>query len=329
VLNFSSITNSARNFLFSRANREFLIFLCFLALASVFWLMMRLNETYEEEVKVLVRYTNVPKNAVITSGDTDTLRFTIRDKGFYVLPLVYRGNRPIVIDYLRYADKGTSGVGIVPNSDLLKLMAANLPASSKILSMKPETFRFYYNNGVSKRVPVVWHGNVIPQQDWFIVKYRIDPDTVTVYASQEKLDSTTAIYTEELDYSNFRDTLNITATLTTMPDVKVVPNRVSICFVTDMLTEADIPDVPIEGINMPEGKVLRTFPSRIRVHIVTGAKNYQMLSADNFRVVADYQEFSKSPSPKCNIKVENLPKGVTRVALEVNQVDYLIEEKAR
>ena len=36
-----------RNFLFSRANREFLIFLFFLALSGIFWLLTTLNETVE------------------------------------------------------------------------------------------------------------------------------------------------------------------------------------------------------------------------------------------------------------------------------------------
>ena len=62
------------NFLFSKTNREFIVFLFFLALSGVFWLMMQLNETKEKEVHIAVRYVNVRKNAVLTSGETDTLR---------------------------------------------------------------------------------------------------------------------------------------------------------------------------------------------------------------------------------------------------------------
>ena len=39
-----------RSFLFSRANKEFLLFLFFLAISASFWLLMTLNENYEQEV---------------------------------------------------------------------------------------------------------------------------------------------------------------------------------------------------------------------------------------------------------------------------------------
>ena len=328
MLNPLSIINSIRNFLFSRANREFLIFLCFLALAGVFWLMIRLNETYEVEVKVPVHYVNVPKNAVLTSGDSDTLRVSISDKGFYILTYLYgQAQRPLSIDFTRYAKQGTSGMGTVAAGDLQKLLATGLPTSTKIVSMKPDKLLFYYNNGVSKRVPVVWHGNVKPQQLYFVASTRIVPDSVTVYASPQKLDSIKAIYTEELNYTDFRDTLNITATLTARPGVKVVPNRVSISFSTDVLTEGKIEGIPIEGINMPEGRVLRTFPSKLSVSFVTGVKKFQALSPADFRVVADYQELSQNPSSKCSVMLVDQPEGVSNIRLETDQVDYLIEEK--
>ena len=323
-----SIVNSIRDFLFSRANREFLLFLCFLALASVFWLMIRLNETYEVEVKTVVRYVNVPKQAVLTSGDTDTLRVTISDKGFYILSYLYgKAHRSLNVDFSHYARQGVSGVGTVSNSDLRKLLAATLPTSTKISNVKPDKLVFYYNDGLSKRVPVVWHGNVKPQQLYFVASTRIEPDSVTVYASRQKLDSIKSVSTEELNYTDFRDTLNITASLTAKPGVKVVPNRVSISFITDVLTEVKIDGIPIEGINMPEGKVLRTFPSKLCVRFVTGMKNYQGLTPDDFRVVADYKEFSESPSSKCNVVLVAQPEGVSNVRLEADKVDYLIEEK--
>src|SRR3712207_6001934 len=71
-----------RNFLFSWLNREFLIFLFFLALSGLFWLLMTLNETYEAEISVPVRIVNVPRNIVLTTEVDDTFRVTVRDKGF-------------------------------------------------------------------------------------------------------------------------------------------------------------------------------------------------------------------------------------------------------
>lgn len=314
------------NFPFSRANREVFIFLFFLALSGVFWLMMQLNETKEEEVSIVVRYTNVRKNAVLTTSETDTLSVTLSDKGFNILSYRFgHTHRPLEIDFARYA--GNNGLGTVGSADVKAMVVDELPASAKILSIKPEKLHFSYNNGESKRVPVIFHGNVIAKKLHFVSARQITPDSVTIYASRQKLDSIKAVYTEERSYLDVRDTLLVTTPLAAVQGVKMQPDRVNIRFVTDVLAEMQIDKVPIEGINMPEGRVLLTFPSKTTVHFVTGVKNYHRLSPDDFRIVADYNEFSQDPSQKCNIYLKSVPEGISNPRLEVTQVDYLIEEK--
>ena len=106
----------------------------------------------------------------------------------------------------------------------------------------------------------------------------------------------------------------------------MVPEAVNISFRTDVLTETSIGNIPIKGINMPEGKVLRTFPAKVRVRFVTGISRYRQMSPNDFEVIADYNEIEQNPSSKCNIKLSRVPEGITRVKLDTTQVEYLIEE---
>ena len=294
-------------------------------LAGIFWLLMTLNEVYEQEVKIVVRYTNMPQNAVLTSDDTDTLRVSISDKGFNILSFVYGTvHKPVTIDFQHFA--GTKGTGTVGSSELKKMVVKELPASAKLVAVKPERLTFYYNYGEKKRVPVKWTGKVVPQQLYFIASTNCQPDSVTIYASKQKLDSINAVYTQELDYTDLHDTLTVKARLQPMTGVKIVPEWVSVTFTTDVLTEVVIEGVPIKGINLPPGKVLRTFPAKVNVKFVTGMRNYQQLTAADFKVVADYEEFIEEPSTKCTIRLTSQPVGISNAKLEVSQVDYLIEE---
>ena len=106
-----------------------------------------------------------------------------------------------------------------------------------------------------------------------------------------------------------------------------MPNRVSIAFYTDVLTESTIDGVPIQCINIPEGKVLRTFPAKAKIHFVAGANRIRTLHPDDFTVVADYREIMQQPSDKCNIYLHVVPHGISRATLDVQKVDYLIEEE--
>jgi hypothetical protein len=327
-LSIGSIFSSVGNFLFSRTNREVVIFLFFLALSGIFWLMMRLNESYEQEVKIVIRYVNAKKNIVLTSGETDTLRVVISDKGFNILSYLYgQTHRPLAIDFPSHVV--TSGTGSVGSSDIRKIVEKELPASSKVISIKPDKLVFYFNNGESKRVPVVFRGSVSAQPLYFVASKELSPDSVTVYASRQKLDSIKAVYTEERNYDEVSDTLTVRQKLTPIAGAKIVPDHVYVSFVTDVLAEVRIDNIPIEGINMPEGKKLRTFPAKTSVHFVTGMKLYQGLKPEDFSIVADYNEFGPGQSQKCNIYIKNTPKGISNATLDINQVDYLIEGTTR
>ena len=316
------------HFLFSKANKEFVIFLLFFALAGVFWLMTALNDNHEQEVKILVRYVNVPKNAVMTSGETDTLRVVLRDKGFTMLSYLYdESKKTIDVDFMQYSK--ALGYGSVGNADLTKIIEAMLPASTRIVSIKPERLSFYYNFGEKKRVPVEWRGQIQPEPLYYLSDYRCKPDSVTVYASKRQLDSINVVYTEDLNYTDFHDSLQVSAALLKSAGMKIVPDRVDMTFYTDILTEERIDGIPVVGINMPAGKVLRTFPAKVSVKFVAGMNTFKTLSKNDFEVVADYNEFSANPSTKCTVRLTEAPNGISRIAIEPSEVDYLIEESAQ
>ena len=316
-----------RNFLFSKINKELLIFLFFLALSSIFWLSLTLNETYEQEFAIPISIIDVPKNAVLTSDETDTVKMTIRDKGI-ILAAYHYGDylKNIRIPFKNYTRN--NGTGLVSAQDLQKMVYQHLLSGSKIISTKPEKLEFFYNYGTKKQVPVRWSGRVIPEELYFISRVEYSPDSVTVYASDEKLDSINMVYTEPLNYANFRDTLVVNCQLSKLKGVKMVPDRIKISFLTDVLTEERIEGVPIKGINMPEGKTLRTFPAKVTVSFVTGVSIYRNLHPEDFNVVADYQEIKQNPSEKCRIYLKDIPPGISRTKLETNMVDYLIESQA-
>jgi len=318
--------HTIRDFLFSKTNREFLIFLLFLLLSGIFWLMMTFNETYEKEIVLPVRYFNVPQSAVLTSGESDSIHVNISDKGFSLFAFIYsRDSHTIDIDFTKYALP--DGIGSVPAIDLQHMIEQLLPTSAKITSLKTEKLVFYYNNGEKKKVPVRWRGHLKTDPHYFIAKTLIEPDSVTIFASREKLDSIHYVYTRELNYSDIHDTLIVTSELQRMQGVKIVPNRVKINIQTDVLTEETIDSIPVVGINMPKGKVLRTFPSRVSVKIVTGMKNYKAIMPSDILVVADYEQFKDETSDKCTLQVKKVPEGVSRATLNIKQVDYLIEEQ--
>lgn len=325
MLRLNKTYHIVRNFLFGMLNKEFLIFLFFLAVSGVFWLLMTLNETYEKELPVAVRLTGVPKNVVITSEMTDTVYVTVRDKGFVLLSYVTSNKlHPLSFGFSSYANR-QSGHGQVPVFDVQKTVRQQLFASTSITSVKAEKLDFYFNYGRNKEVEVKLAGNIVPASNYYLSHVQFSPEKVTVYAGKGTLDSIGAVSTEYLNVVNFSDTVVKTVKLKAMTGVKIVPDRVRVTLFPDILTEETV-DVPITAINKPAGLTIRTFPQRVKVHFTVGARMFRNIKPGDFQVVVDYKEVAAHPSDKCTLYLRSKPRMVNGARLEMTQVDYLIEQ---
>ena len=53
---------------------------------------------------------------------------------------------------------------------------------------------------------------------------------------------------------------------------------------------------------------------------------FRTIKSSDFRVVVDYREVAARRSEKCKLYLQNKPRGVGNVRMEMEQVDYLIEQ---
>ena len=317
-----NILKAVRNFLFSGLNKEYLIFLFFLALSGAFWLLMTLNETMEREFKIPMRLTGVPGNAVITGELPDTVRVTVRDKGF---TLVTYDFRPLVFRFSNYADED-EGKGVIPLTDVQKQVLSQMYGSSKLLQVKPGAFDFYFTYGTSKKVPVVFRGKITTSKSYYLAHTEFYPSIVTVYANKQQLDKLQTVEIEPFNYRNLQDTIRQAVKIRKIRGVKIVPSTVRLSVYPDVLTEEAI-EVPITAINMPPGMVLRTFPSKVTVRFTIGASLFRTIKPNLFKVVVDYEELAANPSDKCTLQLRSVPRSVSKASLEIDRVDYLLEQQ--
>ena len=314
------------NFLFSSLNKEFLIFVFFLLLSGAVWWMMALNETYEEELKVPVRLVGMPRNAVMTDEPADTVKVTVRDKGFTLVTYKYgHWFRPLTFKFATYANED-QGHGAIPAADIIKQVQSQLYGSSKLLSVKPEKLDFYFTYGASKKVPIRFRGKISTSKSYYLAHTEFSPMMVTAYANKKVLDELKYVEIEPFNYRNLQDTIRRNVRLQKIRGVKLVPSTVRLSVYPDVLTEESI-EVPVSAVNMPAGMVLRTFPSRVTVRFTIGASQFRMIRPEQFNVVVDYQTLAENPSDKCTLQLRSVPSSVSKAKLELDKVDYLLEQQ--
>lgn len=326
--------DTARNFLLKIFSKEFLVFLFFLFLSGAFWLMMTLNETYESELTVNMKLIDIPKNVVITEDPDTIVRFTVRDKGFVIAAYEFtKVLKPVLVSFRLYNDD--RGHGTVSLVDIQRQIQNQLNKGTRIVSLKVDNLSFTYNYGLHKRVPVKFLGYVASNGSYNISHTLFTPDLVTVYADKATLDSIKSVYTEKQYITKLTETKDVDVNLRKIARAKCIPNKVRMKITPDVLTE-EIVSVPIEAINIPKDKVLRTFPGKVNVRFIVGAFRLQSMPRNSetkellptgFKVVADYSKLVEGHSDKCRIYIAASPTDIRNVQLTTTSVDYVIEQR--
>lgn len=305
-------------------NKQFLIFLFFLALSSVFWIFQTLNETYEEDFQFPLELRNVPSNVVITTDLPENLHILLRDKGSQLLAYRYtRQFKPVVVDYNTYSNP--SGHVSILGNELQRQIAAQLLPGTQMLGLKPDTLDFYYNFGQFKRVPIRPLGEVRAGRLYSLAKTVYSEDSVTVYASREQLDTITAAYLQPFNLRNLTDTTHVKSNFVKVKGAKFVPAQIGVTFCIDRLVEKTI-QVPVQQVNFPASKQLRTFPATVKVTFQVGMGLYRKITSENFVLVVNYEDLLKNKSTYCHLSLKTIPEGVSHVRISPQDVEYVIEE---
>lgn len=262
----------------------------------------------------------------MTDEPADTVKVTVRDKGFTLVTYKYgHWFRPLTFKFATYANED-QGHGAIPAADIIKQVQSQLYGSSKLLSVKPEKLDFYFTYGASKKVPIRFRGKISTSKSYYLAHTEFSPMMVTAYANKKVLDELKYVEIEPFNYRNLQDTIRRNVRLQKIRGVKLVPSTVRLSVYPDVLTEESI-EVPVSAVNMPAGMVLRTFPSRVTVRFTIGASQFRMIRPEQFNVVVDYQTLAENPSDKCTLQLRSVPSSVSKAKLELDKVDYLLEQQ--
>ena len=322
---YLKISERIRSFLLSKKSREFLVFLLFVFLSSSFWLLLVLNDEYETEVSIPFRMKNVPENVVLTSELPQDLKVSVKDRGTVLVNyLLGQTFYPVTIDFEDYAAKGNQ-VRFLSRS-LDKRISSQLNQSTKLLAVKPDTLELIYTRAKAKKVPVRLRGEVKTERQFYISDIVYSPDSVMVYAPNEILDTITAAYTESLYLEQVADTTHRRVNLKPVKGARFTPSYNDVTFYVDIYSEKSV-EVPVMGINFPDDKTLRTFPSKVQVTFQVGLSQFKYVTEEGFKVVVDYNALEGNGDEKCKLYLQESPANVTHVRINPKEIDYIIEQK--
>ncbi len=312
---------------FVRKGHDILLFFFFLCVSFGFWLLQTLNETFEAEIEMPLRLTDIPDDVVITTDSLPPLVVTVRDRGSALVKF-YRNRKAdsIDVDFGKYDDGSLGGRVMLRAADVQKMAQAYLDGgTAHIVSVKPDTLEYFFNRSEPVRLPVRCYGAILTSPQNYLQGVKFTPDSVTVYAPMPMLDTMTCVYTKTVNISQLARDTSYLLPVRQARGMMCVPKEVDMKVLVGYYAEKTL-EVPIRGLNFPGDKRLRTFPAKAKVTFRIESSRYQSVTSDNFVFAATYEELRDNPYPKYRLRLKSLPDGISNVRITPAEVDYLIEQ---
>lgn len=307
--------------------KEVLTFLFFVVLSFGFWVLQSLQEEYEIQVNIPIRYRDMPPDITFVEAPPPAVTARVRDKGSILLNYTL-GRTLSSIDLSMKELPAGSGTFYYARSDMEGAIMKHLISTTSLLSFSPQQIQAAYSKLEKKTLPVVFAGDIQTVPGFVVSEdVAITPEEVTVYASDVVLDTLKAIRTEYTVVKEARRPVERTLRLEKISGVTVEPAKVAVRIVVEEFTEKTL-ELPVAGMDIPAGYTMRMFPPTVKVTCTIPLSRYVDLTVDDFtaEVSAAYQ--TQSVSGLLPVSLAKKPGWVNKVTISPDSIEYILEPVA-
>lgn len=284
-----------------------------------------MSETYELNVELPVELSGDADEIRVVTDKNWSLKLTVSGKGsaLWGEQIRVRHARAIKIPLERFQMSG--GHASMSTTLLKDTLTQVLPQSITIREIQPDSLVFTYINEKVVMVPVVFGGSTTSVNQYFPDAIRFSPDSVAVGVSKSRKDSAIVVRTENVQIEVGADTVCRELALVPQNGMILYTDKVDMTVSASQYTEKSL-EVPVVGINLKEGQVLRSFPSKVKLVFWVRMSEFDNVKPEDFTIVVDCNDIEDILQDKAQLKVYRQPAGVNRVRIQPSMVDFLIEE---
>lgn len=301
----------------SRRGRDTITFLIFLAVSTVFWFIMALNDEVQHEFEVPLNITDVPQDITLLSKVPSTVSVNVKDKGTSLIRWDW-GKLPSL--NLPFKSFQNSGKNIAMNNTQLTGSVRSLFGGGvNIVEVKPDSLNILITNQPGALKPVVVPSDIsVSPQHTMSGRILPVPDSVMVF-SQSTIPGKLTLATDSVILSGLTDTTFVDVDIQAPEGTKVVPATVRVMIPVEPLIVKS-QTVAVDVVDAPDNTGVLIFPSTVNVTYTVPISRY---NHDNhqLKVVAIF-----SPSnDKLPLEIVNAPREYRNIQLSPDSVEFLIE----
>ncbi len=291
-----------------------------LLLALVLLFLNKLSRKYIGEVKARIHYIHLPAGKVSTTPLPRELDLYVETTGFKLL--WSKLLKPVDVEINLSALKESFAV----TSEMRSSIASQLSAGYSLIEIMPDTLHFTFEKGISKKVPLVADILISFRKQFdFMEPMLVKPDSVKISGPENMLDSIKSWKTERLVFEQLDKSAQDDIALVSPknPILIVEPKKARYTIPVEEYTEKTL-EVEIQKANVPGGKDVNIYPNKAKLIFRVGLSNYEHVSAETFKVVADFSGADLNKGNYVSVKIERVPSYIKSLDYTPKSVEYIL-----
>ncbi|WP_037320022.1 hypothetical protein [Salegentibacter sp. Hel_I_6] len=295
----------------------------FLLFSSLIWFFVQISKEYTQVIDIPVSYVNIPMDKSISKEKPEHLQLRIQDKGFAIW--YYKIFRPEI--------KLDLGRAIEESGELVYNFEANREYLEEQVNINFEKARFIQETLAIKFQPK--KKKLVKVAPRIRLNYAVGysageavtlrPDSVQVSGPGDIIDTLQTLRTRELQINNINSNVSGKVKIDTsnLGMLSFYTNEVAYSQKVEKFTEGSV-SVPVAIRNLPENTNITIFPKKVLVYFQVNLRQYEMVEADNFKVVCDFNDIHEGDD-FIIARIVDSPSFVRNLRLNERKIQFVIK----
>jgi hypothetical protein len=313
-----------------RQDKNVLVFLIFLVIATGFWFLNALRKEYTATLDFPVKFVNIPENKMLPDDFKSRIEVKVRAVGFVILryqlsntflPLTFN-----VSEMQPLKTEAGEGVYTLTSGDRNKIVG-QLSQGMELIDVKPDTLFVPLAEKSNKRVPVKVSADIGFEKQYLLSgPIMVQPDSVMISGPKQVIDTIKYIQTRRLKLEGLSDSISTVIPLIIPSQVKVSDKKVTATIPVEPFTELVL-RIPLRVYGLPDSLRIKTFPSEIQVSCRIGMSKYGTIDESRFLAVVDASPVLRKDRPdRLKVRLDKAPSNVESLSFSPIFVEYLLEK---
>lgn len=315
--------------LFPDNQKKWKVFTVCLLTSSVFWLFLTFSRTDETTINFKLKYLNLPEDQVRINQPPEEIDIRIQGKVFDLFE--YSSNRKSTVEInvkdLEKVKRGSLTKYYISLKNNPEALLKESKSSFKVLSYSADSIHLLFDDVIEKRLPVI--SKVKMEYDstaYVLYGQSVSKDSITVRGSKYLLAKMKEMPSVE---RTFKPTLvepSVRIPFQSRAGVlEIIPDTVEISAKMEAIKKHQFKsDVLCQ--NCPDSVNLKLFPSQASLSFKSTQSSLEEARSGELKIYVDYEDLLLNPT-KLQLKLADIPSGLSELKLEPAKVDYLISTK--